>query len=444
VNEEDPLGTAPLGALWGLPFAGLLLSIALLPLLLPKLWPRHYGKIAALWALAFLVPLVATHGTATAGHVIAHAMLLDYVPFIVLLLALYTVTGGIALTGTLRGTPGANTGLLAAGTAIASVTGTTGAAMLMIRPVLRANRHRRETRHVFIFFILLVANVGGALSPLGDPPLFLGFMEGVPFFWPTRHLFLPTLLIACALLGLFYAVDRRLGPVPAGPGGAVEREGRLAVRGGGNLVLLAAIVAVVLTSGVWDPDVDVRIAGTVLGLERVVATLLLLGIVIVSLRFTAPEWRDANGFAWHPMAEVAILFAAIFVTIVPVLHLIAEGSTGPARDLVDLLSTGPAAYFWLTGILSAFLDNAPTYLVFFNFAGGDPARLTGPLAPTLLAISMGAVYFGALTYVGNAPNFMVRAIVESEGVPMPSFFGYLFWAAILLLPLMAVVTVLFL
>jgi Na+/H+ antiporter NhaD/arsenite permease-like protein len=444
VSEEDPLGVARLGLLWGIPFAGLLLSIALLPAAMPRFWHRHYGKTAAAWALAFLVPLVATRGVGVAAHVVAHAMLLDYVPFVVLLLALYTVTGGIAVTGTLRGTPGVNTLLLAVGTAIASITGTTGAAMLMVRPLLRANRGRTHVQHIFVFFIILVANVGGALSPVGDPPLFLGFMEGVPFFWPTVHLFLPTLTIAAALLLAFHLLDSWLGRRSGLPDPEpVEEVERLRVRGARNLALLGAIILCVLMSGIWDPGISLPIAGAALELPKLLSTLLLLAIVGVSLRFTSERWRRANNFTWHAMAEVAILFASIFLTIVPVLHLIAEGAEGPARPMIALLS-GPPAYFWLTGVLSAFLDNAPTYLVFFSFAGGDAAALTGPDAETLLAISMGAVYFGALTYIGNAPNFMVRSVAESEGVKMPSFFLYLFWTSLLLVPLFGLVTLLFL
>jgi Na+/H+ antiporter NhaD/arsenite permease-like protein len=299
-------------------------------------------------------------------------------------------------------------------------------------------------QHVFVFFIILVANVGGALSPVGDPPLFLGFMEGVPFFWPTVHLFLPTLTIAAALLLAFHLLDSWLGRRSGLPDPEpVEEVERLRVRGARNLALLGAIILCVLMSGIWDPGISLPIAGAALELPKLLSTLLLLAIVGVSLRFTSERWRRANNFTWHAMAEVAILFASIFLTIVPVLHLIAEGTEGPAQPMIALLS-GPPAYFWLTGVLSAFLDNAPTYLVFFSFAGGDAAALAGPGAETLLAISMGAVYFGALTYVGNAPNFMVRSVAESEGVKMPSFFLYLCWASLLLLPLFGLVTLLFL
>jgi Na+/H+ antiporter NhaD/arsenite permease-like protein len=312
VSEEDPLGAVHLGLLWGIPFAGLLLSIALLPTAAPRFWHRHYGKTAAAWALAFLIPLVATRGSGVAAHVVAHAMLLDYVPFVVLLLALYTVTGGIAVTGTLKGTPGVNTLLLGIGTAIASISGTTGAAMLMVRPLLRANRGRAHRQHVFVFFIILVANVGGALSPVGDPPLFLGFMEGVPFFWPTVHLFLPTVTIAAALLVAFYLLDgwlRRRSDAPD-PEPLQEVE-RLRVRGAGNLALLGAVIAAVLMSGVWDPGISVGVAGAALALPKLLSTLLLLAIVGVSLRFTSGHWRRANNFTWHAMGEVAILFAAM-------------------------------------------------------------------------------------------------------------------------------------
>jgi Na+/H+ antiporter NhaD/arsenite permease-like protein len=243
---------------------------------------------------------------------------------------------------------------------------------------------------------------------------------------------------------LFYGVDLWLRRRTAAPEPEpFEEVERLRVRGVANILLLGVIIAVVLMSGLWEPETRLAVAGLHLELPKLVSTLLLLAIAGISLRFTPRRWRRSNEFTWHAMAEVAILFAAIFVTIVPVLQMIGQGEAGPARPLLALLS-GPPAYFWLTGILSAFLDNAPTYLVFFSFAGGDAAALAGPGAKTLLAISMGAVYFGALTYIGNAPNFMVRSLAESEGIRMPSFFLYLAWASLLLLPLFGLVTLLFL
>ncbi|HZS85039.1 MAG TPA: sodium:proton antiporter [Stellaceae bacterium] len=440
---------AGLGLVWALPFVGLILAIALAPLAAPRVWHAHFGKIAAGWALAFLLPFAALHGFAPAAHLAAEALLADYLPFVVLLGALYTVAGGVRLTGTLRGTPAVNTLLLLAGTLAASVTGTTGAALLLVRPLIRANRRRRHKRHVFVFFIFLVANIGGALSPLGDPPLFLGFIAGVPFAWPTQNLLAPMIFAGSVLLLLFFALDsyhhRR---APAGDPAPLAEFERLGVTGKINLVLLLAIVAVVMASGTWRSETVIELAGAGLPLPRLLAVLALLAIALLSLRFTRPQIRQANEFDWAPMSEVAILFAAIFITIAPVLAMLRAGTAGAAAALVPLVNPGgipdDRAYFWATGLLSAVLDNAPTYLLFFNLAGGDAARLTGPLASTLVAISAGAVFFGALTYIGNAPNFMVRSIAERSGTKMPSFFGYVAWAALCLLPLFAATSWIFL
>jgi Na+/H+ antiporter NhaD/arsenite permease-like protein len=433
---------------WAIPFIGLLLTIALAPLLAPKLWHVHYGKLASLWAAAFLAPAAIQGGPAPLFDSVLAVALHEYLPFVLLLGTLFTVAGGLRITGTPRGTPGVNTTLLAIGTMIASMIGTTGAAMVMLRPLIRANRHRRHTAHVFVFFIFLVANVGGALTPLGDPPLFLGFLRGVPFLWPTVHLALPTLTLAGGLLAVFYAFDHyvhRRGPVEE-PDVLPEIE-KLGVEGGINLALLAATVGSVLLRGVWQGSPVIDVLGVPWELTDIVADALLVLIGVLSLVLTRPAVRAANEFEWGPMAEVAILFAAIFITLMPLSAMIGQGASGPAAPLVAGLFDGAVpndrVFYWLTGALSAFLDNAPTYLVFFGFAGGDAAQLTGPLASTLVAISAGAVYFGAMTYIGNAPNFMVKSIVESHGIRMPSFLGYLVWAAICLLPWLLAIDAIF-
>jgi Na+/H+ antiporter NhaD/arsenite permease-like protein len=429
---------ATLGVVWALPFAGLLLSIAVAPLLAPVLWHRHYGKIAAFWGAAFALPFAVVYGAPVAAHALLAAFLHDYLPFVALLGALYTVAGGVRLTGTLRGTPAVNSLLLLGGTVLASVVGTTGAAMLLVRPLIRANRRRRRVAHVFVFFIILVGNIGGALSPLGDPPLFLGFLQGVPFFWPTVHLAAPMGFLATILLAVFYALDRHYHRAPsAGEPSPLEEIEKIGVAGKRNLVLLFAVTAIVMGSGVWKPGIALTVLDVAVEGQQLAAIVLLLAVAALSLRITAPAIHRANEFAWAAMQEVAILFAAIFATIIPavlILHAQAAASTG----LSD------RSYFWATGLLSAFLDNAPTYLLFFNLAGGDAAQLAGPLAQTLLAISAGAVFFGALSYIGNAPNLMTKTIVEHAGVKMPGFFGYMAWASLLLLPLFAAVTVVFL
>ena len=433
------LDGATLSPLWALPFAGILLSIAIVPLIAPHAWHSHFGKISAGWALVFLVPFALGFGTQTAFATFVHAMLEEYVPFIILLTALFTVAGGICLHGDLHGSPRLNTGLLALGTVLASIMGTTGAAMLLIRPLLRANEHCKHVVHRVVFFIFLVANAGGALSPLGDPPLFLGFLNGVSFFWTTVHLAVPTLFICVVLLALFYTLDRYYYAKED----VVQRsevKKPLSVDGKINFVLLAAVVALVLMSGLWKPGIEFDVFGTHVALQNVVRDVLLAVVTLLSLMLTPKSARAGNAFNWAPIEEVAKLFAAIFITIAPVIVILRAGADGAFAGIVHLVTDSSGkpidiAYFWATGWLSSFLDNAPTYLVFFNLAGGDAPTLMTAGASTLAAISAGAVFMGANSYIGNAPNFMVKAIAESRGVVMPGFFAYLGWSTVVLLPL---------
>lgn len=433
---------------WVLPFAGILLSIAILPLAAPHFWHGHFGKVSAAWALLVIVPLAAIHGVPTAAYETIHLMLLDYIPFIVLLLALFTVTGGIHIKGNLHGSPSMNTALLAIGTVLAGWMGTTGASMLLIRTVIRANDDRRHKVHVFVFFIFLVSNIGGALTPLGDPPLFLGFLKGVDFFWTTSHLFAEMLVCVIVLLVLFYALDsywyRKEGYLKRDP----TPETPVRIEGGINIILMVAVVGVVLASGTWNPGIRFTVFHVTLELQHVLRDLALIAICALSLRLTAPKLRADNGFSWGPMAEVAKLFAGIFITIAPAIAILKASNEGALAPLVALVTGADGKpddiwYFWLTGVLSSFLDNAPTYLVFFNLAGGDAPTLMGALASTLAAISCGAVFMGANTYIGNAPNFMVKAVVEESGIRMPSFFGYMAWSSAILLPLFILITVMF-
>ena len=439
-----------LSAVWVVPFAGILLSIALFPLLAPVMWHHHFGKISAVWALAFLVPFAAVFGPELATYELLHTVLLEYIPFIVLLTALFTVAGGVRVTGSLVGTPLANTVGLALGTVLASLMGTTGASMLLIRPMLRANEHRRDKVHTMVFFIFLVSNVGGSLTPLGDPPLFLGFLKGVDFFWPTVHLFAPMAFLSVLLLLIYFVLDVFLHTRDPGKHplieGVHERE-PIRIEGSVNLLLLVAIVGAVLLSGVWHPGVGVTLYHVTVPLESIVSNLLLLGITGLSLALTSKQSRRMNGFTWGPILEVAKLFAAIFLTIIPAIAILKAGTDGALGAIISAVNEGgkpnPAAYFWATGILSSFLDNAPTYLIFFNTAGGDAKVLMTDLSLTLTAISAGAVFMGANSYIGNAPNFMVKAIAEERGVAMPSFFGYMAWSCGILVPLLGLTTLVF-
>jgi Na+/H+ antiporter NhaD/arsenite permease-like protein len=410
------------------PFAGLLLSIALLPLFAPSLWARHYAKVC----LAFGVP-VAGFFLMRAPRELLHTVL-EYASFLILLASLFTISGGILLRGTLRGSAGVNSAILAVGALLANVFGTTGASMLLIRPLLRANAHRHRVAHVAVFFIFVVANIGGALTPIGDPPLFLGYLRGVPFFWTLRAMGLLWAVAVGLVIGVFYLVDRRAfaldaaadddpaavrAGTPATVAAAGEARVPLSIEGKVNLPLLMVVIGAVFLPTPWR---EMSMAAA----------------AVVSVWKTPAKVRGENEFTWHPIEEVAILFAGIFATMIPALLILkARGA--------ELGVVTPAHFFWATGALSSFLDNAPTYLTFFSLAQGVGGTQTvaGVSAPLLQAIGAGAVFMGANSYIGNAPNFMVKAIAEEAGVRMPSFFGYMAWSCGILLPVFALLTLIF-
>jgi len=447
--------------LWSIiPFVGILLSIAIFPLVAPSFWHRHFPKVSALWALIFLVPFLIIY-KGDAFYEFVHIIVVDYIPFIVVLWGLFTVGGGIMLRGTLVGTPAVNTVLLLIGTLLASWTGTTGAAMLMIRPVIRANAWRKNKKHIIIFFIFLVANIGGSLTPLGDPPLLLGFFHGVPFFW-TLRLFVPMSFVVVILLTLFFLLDsyflKKDGVAPPQTG---ERE-PIRLEGVHNFLFLGGILFFVLLSGMLDLP-EVNILGVHVPWQDIIRVLGIIVMLWLSLKTTRWELRKANDFTWFPIQEVAYLFAGIFITIIPALAMLRAGSGGALAFIIDNVEER-WHYFWVTGSLSSFLDNAPTYLTFFNTALGKLSLTEGEVSrflagnitsgdlltrlqtfeTFLLAISLGAVFMGANTYIGNAPNFMVRSIAEENKIPMPSFFSYMFWSVLILIPVYILVTFVFL
>jgi len=443
LGEELPLYSC-------IPFACMLLSIALLPLVAGTFWHHHFGKVSAFWAASLTIPFVFIY-KGLAVYEILHIILADYVPFIILLWALFTVSGGILLRGTLRGSPLVNTIIILIGTILASWMGTTGAAMLLIRPFLRANEHRKNKTFMVVFFIFLVANIGGALTPLGDPPLFLGFLHGVSFFWTLK--ILPHMLVAAGLLlGIYFCLDTyfyRKEGVKAPDDGEKKP---LSLAGTYNFIFLGGIVGAVLMSGI----VDLGEVST-LGVHRAVQDWLRDGLLVIfgigSLLATPRELREENEFSWFPIIEVAYLFIGIFITMIPCLLLLKAGPNGAFAFLINAVKE-PIHYFWVTGMLSAFLDNAPTYLTFFNtalgsFYSGITEAQAVPLLMTekaiyLQAVSTGAVFFGACSYIGNAPNFMVRSIASEAGTAMPSFFGYIFrYSLIFLIPTFVVVTLIF-
>ncbi len=453
IRTEDALGAEL--PLWSIaPFVGVLLAIALLPLVAAKWWEHNRNKalVGALFSIPIAIYLGANFGGAGSKLLIEKCE--EYTSFVALLAALFVISGGIYVRGSLSGTPIANTVALGLGALLANVIGTTGASMLLIRPYLRANRARRRKAHLVVFFIFVVSNCGGLLTPLGDPPLFLGFMKGVPFLW-TTGLWPEWLVVNGALLAIFNVWDQVvLNREESARRGsqleAVQHHEKLGVDGLHNLVFLAGVVAIVVASG---SGLGNRGESWPFGLQE----LGLAGLAIASFALTPKALRSRNRFGFGPIVEVAVLFAAIFVTMGPALAILNAWSQG-RREIFGLafsLAT-PAQFFWSTGALSSFLDNAPTYLAFSATAAGlERIPLEGRFLGEFLAhgaasqallaaISCGAVFMGANTYIGNGPNFMVKAIAEENGVEMPSFFGYLRYAVAILIPLFAIVCFAFL
>ncbi len=412
-GNELPLITA-------LPFVALLLVIALAPLIVPKWW--HHNRNKALVSLAISAPILLYLGTTAPA--LLNEKFHEYQSFIVVIAALYVIAGGIHIEGSLAGTPLVNTGVLGLGAVLANLLGTTGASVLLIRPLLRANKRRKRVAHVVIFFIFIVANCGGVLTPIGDPPLLLGYLKGVPFDW-TLRLWPQWLMVNGILLVVFNVWDRW---ALNGDERELQSHEPLRITGGLEILVLLGIIATILLAG---------------------SSLIILGLAVLGYFAGSGDRRTRNAFTFGPIIEVAVLFAAIFATMAPVLEMLNAWAQRP-----DFGLTKPAHFFWASGALSSVLDNAPTYLAFVASAAGlqgvaphgayiGTMALNPEAAKLLAAISTGAVFMGANTYIGNAPNFMVKAIAEENGVKMPSFFGYVAYSVGILVPLFALVSLVF-
>lgn len=428
--------------LFCIPFLGMLLSIAVFPLVRPAWWEKNRPYVVIAWSLLFLIPFAIKFGMATMGEHLLEVVIGDYITFIILLFGLFCVAGNISIEGDLAGSPRVNVIMLLIGTLLASWIGTTGASMVMIRPIIRANKWRSRKTQVIVFFIFMVSNLGGCLTPVGDPPLLMGFMRGVPFFWSMR--LLPIMLFNMALLlGIFFLLDLRAyrkdiadGILP--PAGEDQDRAPLRIVGGHNLIFIAVIIFAVVLSGVI-PNTKALSGGIHVYGEVTFTYAALIEIVLIllaaflSFKTTDKKIRTNNHFSWGPIQEVAVLFIGIFITMIPALLILkAKGA--------ELGLTQPWQMFWVTGAMSSFLDNTPTYLVFLTTAGTLGAT-TGMstavgIVPQIMleAISCGAVFMGANTYIGNAPNFMVKSIAEENGIRMPSFFGYMGWTVRFLVP----------
>lgn len=438
-----------------IPFAGLLLSIAVMPLIKGEWWESHQPLVVGFWILLMLVPFAFVYGPHKAAETVLECTVNDYLTFIVLLFGLFCVSGNITMEGDFAGSPRINVGLLALGTFLASCIGTTGASMLMVRPVIKMNSWRKRKSHIMVFFIFMVSNMGGCLTPIGDPPFLMGFMRGVPFFW-SMHLF-PVLIFNMAiLLFVFYHLDKWAyrKDIARGRKPDISKPGtEFSIDGLHNIVFLVMIVAAVILSGVLpgmsafqDAAGNVRgihIFGEVtLTFPAMIEIVLILLAAWLSFKTTKSEIRRRNHFTWGAIKEVAVLFIGIFITMQPALMLLK--AVGP-----ELGVTEPFQMFWATGTLSSFLDNTPTYLVFLTTAGtlgftqGIATSLGTVPQKVLSAVSCGAVFMGANTYIGNAPNFMVKSISDENGVNMPSFFGYMLWSLVFLVPVFVIDTLVF-
>ncbi len=432
-----------------IPFAGMLLSIAICPLVNGAWWEKFKGAAVLFWSLLFLVPFAIGNGAGTALNHFLEVILGDYISFIVLLFGLFCVAGNIRIRGTLAGTPKVNVLLLLIGTLLSSWVGTTGASMLLIRPVIRANSWRKRKVHTMVFFIFLVSNIGGCLTPVGDPPLLMGFMHGVPFTW-SFHLLPVFLLNVVLLLALYFIIDSRAYKKDLSDGAkpkASEKTEKIGLEGAHNLIFLLCIVGAVILSGSLANinaffGNGIKIEGEVtLTFATMIEMAIILLSAFLSFKTTKKEVRTANNFSWGAIQEVAVLFIGIFITMIPALLILsARGS--------ELGITKNWQMFWATGALSSFLDNTPTYLVFFETAVSLHATneaIGSVMIPQtmLMAISCGAVFMGANTYIGNAPNFMIKSIAEENNIKMPSFFGYLFWSVCCLVPVFLIDTLIF-
>lgn len=436
-----------------IPFAGLLLCIAVLPLVKPEWWEKNRLYAVIAWSLLFIIPFAVKFGPSEATEIVLECIINDYLTFIVLLFGLFCVAGNIKLEGNLAGNPRVNVLLLTIGTLLSSCLGTTGSSMLLVRPIIQMNSWRKNKTHIMVFFIFLISNIGGCLTPIGDPPLLMGFSRGVPFFWSLR--LFPILIInMIILLYVFYKLDMKAYQKDISAGLIPEyQEGEplIRIKGLHNLIFIAMIVAAVILSGIL-PTVLVDGAGEVLGitifgevrltLPAIIEIVIILVSAFLSFKTTNAKIRTENHFTWGAIEEVAVLFIGIFITMQPALMILK--SAGASLGLTE-----PFQMFWVTGALSSFLDNTPTYLVFLttagamNFTTGVSTALGMVPVKMLMAVSAGAVFMGANTYIGNAPNFMVKSISDENGIKMPSFFGYIWWSIRFLVPVFIVDMIIF-
>ncbi|MDR2781693.1 MAG: sodium:proton antiporter [Holosporaceae bacterium] len=428
-------------ALWSVPFLGIIFSMSFLPLLCPKLWEKYSGYVPVFWGGAYLTAVFICFGASEISTAICEPILADYIPFIVLISTLYIVSGGIFVDFPRGCGYIFNTLFLFFGSIIAGWIGTTGAAALLIRPFLRANLGRRHTTHLMVFFILIIANIGGAATPLGDPPLFIGFLKGIDFFWFIKNLYpflFSTITILCLL---FLVIDYFLFKMDLGILYEETNEPFFKINGYMNIILIAIALLTVIFCNF---DGTFRLCEKSFSYSSLLRNIILSIVSVLSLKFTKAEIREKNSFSMAPIKEIAELFAGIFITVTPIIEILHQGSNGAFGDLFKWIAPGgefvASRCFWVSGILSSILDNAPTFLIFFHLTSGDPNILMTIKSNILTAFSISTVFMGALTYIGNAPNLIVKSISISYGLKVPSFLGYMVWSITILLPIFIIIS----
>lgn len=435
------------------PFLAMLLSLAAIPLIAPVFWKKRYYAIPLFWSIVAVAWISIEQGAAISISSVIKILLEQYLPFFFVLFTLFTITSGIKIDGRLGGTPALNTILLLIGSVLSSVIGTTGAAIVLLRPLLSSNALRKYKVHTIIFFIFLVGNIGGSLTPIGNPPVLMGFINNIDFFWPFFFLFLPTSFSICLLLGVYYGIESFLY-IRENKTTLRRERAIVRVHGWFNVLLLCAAMSAVLLSKL-SLGTAFHFSTVMIPLAELIEIMLLAVIALLSFILTKKEIRRENRFSWHPIIEVGIVFAGIFITITPIIAMLRAGSNGPCLFLFNSLSSidghpKNSMYYWVSGLVSAFIDSAPAYMVFFNTASAQCGNalssahfMMNENSATLVALTAGSSFMGALSYIGNAPNMIVRAIAEENGIIMPSFSGYMLWAFIILIPVFIIVQIIF-
>lgn len=430
-------------SLWAIPFLGIIFSMSFVPLLAPAFWKKNAKYVPFFWMAVYLICIAINFGMKNLVTSLIEPIIDDYIPFIILISTLFIVSGGIFVDFPRKAGPVFNTIFLFVGSVIAGWIGTTGAAMLLIRPFLRANMERKYKTHLMMFFIFLIANIGGAATPLGDPPLFIGFLKGIDFFWFIKHLYPVLFGTIFALCALFLIVDSWLFRLEKDTIPTQEFENsKFTIRGKVNLCLLVFVSLIVVFCNFKGEFV---VLGEKFSYSSVLRNVLLITIALISIKITPASIRQKNDFSFEPIREIAELFAGIFVTVTPIIAILHQGTSGAFKMIFDWIAPAgefiAARCFWVSGLLSSILDNAPTFLIFFHLTSGDAATLMTTKAYLLRAISISTVFMGAMTYLGNAPNLMVKSIASHYRVKTPSFVGYMMWSCAILLPVFIIISI---